>query len=258
MWNWIIKISAAQTAKLLVEPWKKYFDEGAKYVRQCKFDEALASLNTALKLTQDDSALERIHLQKAKALFYKDEIKHKDEALQECDNALKCNKFSNKAMLNKAIIQELDLEKTAKTIIGAAVNSLEDLLAQAKAYTLLGKPEDAVKSYKLALKYGDDAEIHCSIGITLYESKHYAEAEKEFIKATKLCDNYVYAMHFLGAAYQMLGNNGKACEIYHKINELHILGWEYTCNNPESEPQGFFEQLLSCILGEQQSDIEMS
>lgn len=216
MWNLFVKLrNNAQHQSHDNPAWKESFDQGVACIRQNKLDEALKHLDTALTLTQSPIDLEKIYLQKAATLFYNS---NKDAALEECNNALKCNKFSNRAILNKAIIKKLDVEKTAKLLIGATVNSLDDLLAKAKAYELLGKPNEALKSYKAALKKGDDAEIHYGIGVLLLTANKYHEAKKEFLKATKLCDNYIFALEHL--------------KEIHKIDEKHIPDW-HAYDHPE-------------------------
>src|SRR5260370_22148368 len=78
-----------------------------------------------------------------------------------------------------------------------------------------GKYEDAIKSYKQAVKLKKDyAEAHYNLGDAYFQLKQYKQAIGAYKQALRYQSNVPTAYNHMGTAYFKLGEHKKAIEAY--------------------------------------------
>ena len=90
----------------------------------------------------------------------------------------------------------------------------------AKAYLKLNDMDNAIKTYKAAIKLNPlDDDLHTKLGNLYFSEKKYEEAEQEYNKAVKINPDAVN-YYSLGQAHIATGRLGDAENVFNKVKKL--------------------------------------
>ncbi len=100
-------------------------------------------------------------------------------------------------------------------------NAVKAYNFQALSYLRLGKTEEAINAYKLAIKLSSsDDSLHINLGNVYFDLKRYDEAEKEFETAIRINSQSVTNWYSLGQTYLETQKYDRAEDAFKKIIQI--------------------------------------
>lgn len=188
------KIMDTMTKKDILDMSKKYYEEGLKYFSNQKYNEAIASFNSAVNLNPDMVAA---YCKRGLSYFF--------------------NRDYEKAISDFTKAIERDLKGSCGTEDkGAAYNY------RGNAYFSKGDYAIAIEDFTRAIELNPNyAYNYNSRGSAYYNSGNYDKAIKDYNMAIKLDPELAAAYNNRGTAYNAIGEYKKAINDFNKAIELN-------------------------------------
>jgi tetratricopeptide (TPR) repeat protein len=111
-----------------------------------------------------------------------------------------------------------------KRVIGLEQNSDNAMKAYnyaGMAYLQLDRPDDAIKTYKTAIRVSPtDDSLHLALGNIYFDQNNYTDAEKEYQAAVKLNSQSTTNWYSLGQAYLVTNKYNEAEDAFTKVKQI--------------------------------------
>jgi tetratricopeptide (TPR) repeat protein len=191
------------------------------YNDQKNYDDAVASLKRALKLTPNDAV---IHNEIAYSL---DNLGRTTEAIEEYQEAIRLDPQMGLAYIGLGDVYKEKTKQIPEAIksyvqgIKFRPNSTTAMYNLGWCYNDVERYNDAVQVLLEAVRIDSDyPAAHNELGYSYNQLRRYPEAIQEYQTAIRQSSDYALAYYNLGLTYKALGNRNLAMEQYRVLQRL--------------------------------------